>query len=50
MKKEYKAPKAELVKFQYSDQVVASSGGKCQVTNIHHGGPTCAEGDPVYTL
>lgn len=27
MKKNYKAPEAELVKFNYTEQVVASNGG-----------------------
>lgn len=27
MKKQYEAPSVEVVRFQYSDQVVASSGG-----------------------
>lgn len=32
MKKSYEAPKAEAVKFEYKDQVVAASGGCKYVT------------------
>ena len=33
MKKTYEAPKAEVVKFEYKDQVVAASG--CDITSGH---------------
>ncbi len=48
MKKNYEAPKAEVVKFQYSDQVVATSGS-CSITNVHHGTKECQSGEPIYT-
>lgn len=34
MKKVYEAPLAEAIKFEYKDQIIASSGGApCQNTN-----------------
>lgn len=33
MKKNYEKPTVEVVKFQYRDQVVVASGGKC---TYHH--------------
>lgn len=42
MKKIYAAPSVEIVKFQYSDQVVAESG--CNVSSGHSGwNGTCEE-------
>ena len=40
MKKDYAAPSAELVKFEYKDQVVASSG-RC---GVRHSGSIDPEG------
>lgn len=31
MKKTYETPSVEVVKFQYRDQVVVASGGRCTV-------------------
>ena len=39
MKKNYETPSVEIVKFQYSDQVVAESG--CKVSSGHTGYGTC---------
>ena len=47
MKKTYETPSAEIVKFQYRDQVVVASG-VCSVTNIRVG-DECGSGDKVYT-
>ncbi len=38
MKKQYEAPCVEIVKFQYSDQVVAKSGG-CAMEYRFNGNP-----------
>lgn len=40
MKREYETPCVEIVKFQYSDQVVAESG--CKVTSGNAGDGTCS--------
>jgi len=49
MKKEYEAPKAERMEFNYSEAVVAS-GNQCQdvtpMTNIHVDGQSCTS-DPA---
>lgn len=42
MKKQYETPSVEVVKFQYSDQVVAASG--CEITSGHTGyDGTCSD-------
>lgn len=41
MKKQYETPSVEIVKFQYSDQVVAASG--CDTTSGHTGFTTCED-------
>lgn len=48
MRKNYEAPTVEVVKFQYSDQVVVASGS-CSITNVHHGTRECQDGEPYYT-
>ncbi len=45
MKKQYEAPCVEIVKFQYSDQVVAKSGG-CAMEYRREGNP-CSEPTPI---
>jgi hypothetical protein len=47
MKKEYVAPRAEVVKFEYKDQVVAASGG-CEWA-YRHEEHACSD-IPVYSL
>lgn len=47
MKKTYETPSAEIVKFQYRDQVVVASS-TCSVTNIRVG-DECVSGNKVYT-
>lgn len=40
MKKSYETPSIEVVKFQYRDQVVATSGGsatRCHIDWVNHG-------------
>ena len=44
MKKRYEAPNVEIVKFEYSDQVVATSG--CQARYINFKDSTGACSDP----
>jgi len=41
MKKTYETPSVEVVKFQYSDQVVAQSG--CTEFSGHTGDDTCTD-------
>lgn len=42
MKKQYETPSAEVVKFSYSDQVVAASG--CEISSGHTGfDGTCSD-------
>lgn len=48
MKKQYETPSAEIVKFQYSDQVVAKSGG-CAVEYRRNGNP-CTDPTPIRPL
>lgn len=50
MKKTYETPSAEVVKFQYRDQVVAASGGgqTCSVTNERVDNQ-CISDNPIYT-
>lgn len=43
MKKTYETPSAEIVKFQYRDQVVVASG-TCQGRWINIGENSCTEG------
>ena len=53
MKKMYEAPKAERVKFDYSDSVVASSQLKCRnVTTTTEWNPTdrCKDVELSYTV
>lgn len=45
MKKTYETPSAEIVKFQYRDQVVVASG-TCQGKWINSGENSCTEGTP----
>lgn len=46
MKKSYETPDVEVIKFRYSDQVVADSGCIVQVT---HAGPnSCVYGEHTY--
>ncbi len=45
MKKAYETPCVEIVKFEYKDQVVATSGGRCDITWINFvplGGDECS--------
>ena len=44
MKKSYETPSVEVVKFQYSDQVVAVSPGKCITQVTHVGDEKCTSG------
>lgn len=48
MKRTYESPKAEVVRFQYRDQVVAASGVACtnRWTNLGEG--ECIQGEPVF--
>ena len=46
MKKAYETPSVEVVKFQYRDQVVATSG--CIVSR-ERDGDRCISPDPEYT-
>lgn len=48
MKKSYKTPSVEVVKFQYSDQVVANSTG-CTLTSGYGTDPSVCIGKPTYT-
>ncbi len=48
MKKQYETPSVEVVKFQYSDQVVAQSGG-CAIVYRLSGNP-CTNPTPVRPL
>jgi len=47
MKKVYEAPAVEKIAFQYRDQVVAASGGKCTVSteNLHYTTETACDPD-----
>ncbi|MDO4838961.1 MAG: hypothetical protein Q4B32_11310 [Clostridia bacterium] len=45
MKKTYETPSVEVVKFQYSDQVVARSG--CTEFSGHTGDETCRDWSPT---
>lgn len=45
MKKTYEAPSMEIVKFQYREQVVAASGGKCESKWVNTGGSSCTDGN-----
>lgn len=45
MKKPYETPSVEIVKFQYSDQVVAASG--CEISSGHTGHGTCESWSPT---
>lgn len=47
MKKPYETPSVEVVKFQYSDQVVAKSG--CQIEYRLEGNP-CSTPTPIRPL
>lgn len=49
MKKSYKTPRVEVVKFQYSDQVVASSISYCQRLNKLVSGTNADCSSPEYT-
>ena len=49
MKKSYKTPRVEVVKFQYSDQVVASSISFCQRLNTVVSGTNDDCRSPEYT-
>ena len=44
MKREYKTPSVKVVKFQYSDQVVAASSCVTQVTHVGDGRCTSGGG------
>ena len=44
MKKMYETPEVEVVKFQYRDQVVATSGG-CLSAWVNIGASSCTEGN-----
>jgi hypothetical protein len=44
MKKTYEAPSVEVVKFQYSDQVVAASSCVTQITHVGDGRCTSSGG------
>ena len=48
MKKAYEAPKAEVVKFEYKDQVVAASGlpAGCTIEYRMDGNP-CTNSTPI---
>lgn len=48
MKKQYETPSVELVKFEYSDQVVAKSGG-CPTEYRLNGNP-CSNPTPIRPL
>lgn len=48
MKKSYKTPSVEVVKFQYSDQVVAASGSVCTIYRVVQGN-SCVSDDPEFT-
>ncbi len=41
MKKEYEAPKAEKIEFNYCETVVASNGGACTRQNDNGNGNGC---------
>lgn len=43
MKKAYETPSVEVVKFEYKDQVVATSG--CTTQKTHVGDTSCTSGD-----
>ncbi len=56
MKKTYTSPSAEVVKFEYKDQVVAASGmypGDCTVTSVNQApagtGSACTDPDHTRT-
>ena len=44
MKKTYETPNVEVVEFNYSDQVVAASVGKCVTQVTHAGESSCTSG------
>lgn len=48
MKKKYESPIAERIKFEYRDQVVATSGCYQEGTRIRVGDNPCADGVPGY--
>lgn len=47
MKKQYQTPSVALVRFQYRDQVVATSGGPqtCQSVWVNMGDNNCSAGN-----
>ena len=48
MKKTYETPSAEVVKFQYRDQVVMASGNTCSITD-ERVDDRCISDNPTYT-
>lgn len=48
MKKTYETPSIEVVKFQYRDQVVVASGGKCNGVWKNIGDTSCESGTPEW--
>ena len=44
-KKTYETPAAEKMMFNYRDQVVVASNGKCQSVWVNIGDDFCAEGN-----
>ena len=48
MKKTYETPNVEVVKFEYSDQVVAQSVCKVQVTHVGDNNCTSGGGTEIY--
>lgn len=49
MKKTYKTPSVEVVKFQYRDQVVAASGDNVCIITSERVGNECVSENPTYT-
>lgn len=46
MKRTYESPRAEVVRFQYRDQVVAASGEACTKKWANLGEGECLQGEP----
>jgi hypothetical protein len=48
MKKTYETPNAEMISFQYQEQVVASNADNCFDTWVNIGFASCTDGNPYW--
>ena len=46
MKKTYETPNAEMISFQYQEQVVASNADNCPDVWVNIGSGSCTDGNP----